>query len=209
MENTKKYALIIVVAVISFLGFIVENIFISFTHGFMDNRNMVLPFLFGYGLGVLAIFYLFGTPNAPLFFTKPLHFESSVASVAYYFVIAFLCVCVSEIMLGYTVQWTCNIIWWDYTVIPLHITRYTSVPTSIGFAALITVFMKYLFVPLTDTFSKINPNALAVAAILTVALLSIDFIHSGIYMLKNHNTMHLWRIEFEQPLKEILFKLKS
>ncbi len=199
--NIKTLTLLLIIIFVSFLGFITENIFISFRSGFMDNRNMVLPFLLGYGLAIFIIFKLFGTPNAPLFFTKELYFKSSFISTLYYFVIAFLCVSIGELILGHLIEWTCDIKWWDYSSLPFHITRYTSVPTSIFFSLFITLFMKYLFTPLINSFSKINPKVLSIFTISLIVLLSIDFLHSAIYMFKNHQIFQLWRIEFNRSLK--------
>lgn len=204
--NTNTLSLMLIIVFVSFLGFITENIFISFRSGVMDNRNMVLPFLLGYGLAIFIIYKLFGTPNAPLLFGSEMSLESTFARTLFYFAIAFLCVSIGEIMLGYLIEFTCGIEWWDYSSIPLHITQYTSVPTSVVFSILITIFMKYLFSPLLNIFSKINASTLSILAISMIVILSIDFIHSGIYMLKNHRTLNLWRIEFKRPIKERLMK---
>ena len=57
------YSLGIMVAVISFLGFSLENLWLSLTKGFIDNRNMNAPFLMGYGLLVVGMYLLLGTPE--------------------------------------------------------------------------------------------------------------------------------------------------
>lgn len=198
MVETKTFALIMVIVVVSFLGFCVENIFISINHGFIDNRNMMLPFLLGYGFAVLAYYILFGTPQKPLFFGNEISISSTFNSTAYCFVISFIGVCIGEILLGHLTEWCCDIIWWDYSQIPMHITRYTSVPTSFGFATLITIFMKYLFNPLLSTFSKINPTILAILSTTLLLLLSLDMLNSAFYMLKNHNTLRIWRLDIDK-----------
>lgn len=208
MISTKSAALILVIVVVSFLGFCVENVFISFSHGFVDNRNMVLPFLFGYGLSILAYYHLFGTPDNPLYFSKEISFPSSNLATIYCFIVAFLGVSIGEIILGYLTEWSVGIIWWNYSAIPLHITRYTSVPTSFCFALLITVFMKYLFTPLLNGFSKMNPQVLSFLSLLLVLLLSLDMINSAAYMFKKHDTLHLWRYDFAKPLKDFLLTSK-
>lgn len=63
MDTTEIMALGLVIAVVSFLGFAVENIWLAITKGYIDNRNMCLPFLLGYGLAVAVIYLLFGTPK--------------------------------------------------------------------------------------------------------------------------------------------------
>ena len=209
MINARTYALILIVILVSFLGFVVENFFISFSNGVMDNRNMVLPFLLGYGLAILTIYKLFGTPDSPMFFGKGISISNPFISFVYYFIIAFLCVSIGELILGHLIEWSCEIVWWNYTALPLHITKYTSIPTSTIFAILITVFMKYFFDPLLNRFSKMNYQTLSILAIALIVLLSIDFINSGIYMFKNHQTLRLWRIEFEKPIKDILITPKG
>lgn len=204
--NTKTLALIMIIIIVSFLGFCIENIFTAYAGGIINNRNMILPFLLGYGLAILAFYAAVGTPNAPKFFKIELRL-SPLWSIIYYYVIAFLGVCIAEIVIGYAIEWSCGIIWWDYTALPLHITRYTSVPTSTIFALLITVFMKFLFHPLLNSFSKMNPRALGILSISLFVLLSVDFIHSGIYMFKNRELLRLWKVEFDKPIKQYFLDL--
>lgn len=208
MENTTTavFALILVIIVVSLLGFCIENIFIGFRRGFIDNRNMVLPFLLGYGLTIFGFYLLFGTPEKPLFFGKQITFSASWRATLYYFIMAFVAVCIGEIVLGYTIEWGCNIIWWDYNSLPLHITRYTSVPTSLGFASLITIFMKYMFYPLIKLFLKLNPKALAFLAITLSTLLVLDMTNSTVYMFKNQSLLQLWRVDFAVTVGEVFKK---
>ena len=49
------YAIGIMTAIVSFLGFVVENIWLAISKGYINNRNMNTPFLLGYGL--LIMFY--------------------------------------------------------------------------------------------------------------------------------------------------------
>ena len=208
--RTKALALILIIVLISFLGFITENLFIYFRKGFIDNRNMVLPFLLGYGISVFLIYKLFGTPDKPLFFGQEVIVKNGFIGFIYYFIIALLCVMVGELILGHLVEWICDIKWWDYSTIPFSITRYTSIPTSAVFSLLITVFMKYLFSPLMDIFTtKMNPRLLCVLALSLIVLLSVDFIHSGIYMLNHHKTLDIWKIDLGKPLKQMLIDMKG
>lgn len=208
MAATKAFALIMVIIVVSFLGFCVENVFISLNHGFVDNRNMVLPFLLGYGLAILAYYLLFGTPQNPLFFGTPISFSTSLKSTLYCFVISFIGVSIGEIILGYATEWCCGIVWWNYSQIPMHITKYTSVPTSLAFATLITVFMKYMFSPLISLFSKINPEILGFLSVLLLFLLSLDAINSALYMFKNHSTLNIWRFNINN-ISELMSKRRQ
>lgn len=202
-RSSSSSSMLMTMITVSFLGFCIENIWIAATQGVINNRNMLLPFLWGYGLAIFVIYLLFGTPDTPKLFTRDLSIGSGALSALYYFVIAFLCVCIGEIIVGYAIEWGCDIIWWDYTVLPLHITRYTSVPTSAAFAALITVFMKYLLKPLISLFDRANPSVLSVVAICLAILLSLDMLNSLIYMIQNGDTMHVWSITVGDPILKL------
>ena len=132
----------IMAAVVSFLGFILENVWLAFTKGYIDNRNMTMPFLYGYGMAVISIYAIFGTPQAMVLAGK---LPVKEHSVLIYFVAVFFAVSIGEIALGYAVEKLCGFEYWNYENIPLHITKYTSIPTSIAFAAIITFFMGVCF----------------------------------------------------------------
>ena len=200
-KKKNTYSLILVLIVISFMGFCVENIFTALTHGFINNKNMILPFLWGYGLALLALYKLFGTPSNPLCFGSQISFSSKAKGNLYYFCVAFIGVCIGEILLGYAVEIICNVIWWDYSMIPLHITKYTSIPTSLGFALIIFLFMRYAF--------EQNIKVLKTVSITLAVLLSIDMLNSGLYMLINQNFLSIWRVDFPKSLLHIIMELIS
>ena len=79
----------IMAAVISFLGFILENVWLAFTKGYIDNRNMTMPFLYGYGMAVISIYAIFGTPQAMILAGK---LPVKEHSVLIYFVAVFFAV---------------------------------------------------------------------------------------------------------------------
>lgn len=191
----KVASMCLVITVVSFLGFWVENIFIAITKGYIDNRNMLFPFLLGYGLAIAVIYLLFGTPKEPKFFGIELKSNNKVQNILTFLFITFLCVCVGECILGTFVEKTCGIVWWNYSNIPLHFTKYTSFPTSLGFALLITVFMEYFFTPIYNGFTKINKKTLYILATVFIVLLVGDFLFSAARMFNTLELMKIWRIE--------------
>ncbi len=195
-KRTKAAATCLVIVVVSFLGFCVENIFVALTDHYIDNRNMTLPFLFGYGLAMAAIYGLFGIPTKPHFLKFRLPVRPIVLQLLYYFVVVFLCVSVGECLLGLFVETFFHITWWDYSSIPLHITKFTSVPTSLGFTALIMIFQQFLFEPLVSRFRGMNPRLLHALSSAFMILLSLDFIASGVRMYVTENFVRIWRIEW-------------
>lgn len=139
--GTKIYSLAFIAVLISFLGFVLENTWLAFTKGYVDNRNMSLPFLFGYGIAVTAIYIFFGVPDA---FELPFMsnvLKSKAAKKILYFVLIFFCVGIGEILVGLSTEKLFGFFYWNYENIPLHITRYTSIPTTAGFSFIITFFM--------------------------------------------------------------------
>ena len=175
------YLNIMMIVVVSFFGFMFEDIFLAITHGFFDNRNMGLPFLLGYGVLVDIIYLINGT-----------------------LLFAALFVSVGEIMLGVIVEKTCHVIWWNYTYIPLHITKYTSIPTSFGFGLLITVLMDYIFIPIYNYYDNWDMKILEITSILIISLLLIDYTKSIYYIYKNNRLKPIWRIYVDESKPNIM-----
>ncbi len=185
------YELGIMAALVSFLGFILENLWLALTKGYIDNRNMNLPFLLGYGLAVIALYLAFGIPSE-FSFLLPEGAETW-RRVVLYFLYVMLCVSVGEILLGTATEKLCRIAYWNYSWIPLHITKYTSLPTSTGFAALVTFFMEDCFQPLMEAISDLDERFLHLAAPVCIAALTTDFLYCYGRMMRTHSFYERWR----------------
>ncbi len=197
MKIKKVFSLCLIITILSFLGFCVENIWLAMTKGYINNRNMYLPFLLGYGLAVIAIYLIFGTPLSPRLFKHCLKTDNTFTNNFIYFLIVFVCVAVGECLLGTIIEKTCDIVWWNYSNIPLHITKYTSIPTATFFSLLITIFMRYFFVPLNNLFTKTNSKLLYILVLILMTAMFVDFLHSAIRMYRTHELMKLWRIQLK------------
>ncbi len=189
-------ALSLVVAVVSLIGFIVENIWLVLRYGEINNRNMHLPFLFGYGLAMLAVYMLFGTSKNPKFILKALNLKNVYSRRIALYIMAFICVCLGESLIGIIVEKLCGFTWWDYTSVPLNLGKYTSVTTSALFALLILFFMDFIFTPLYNFFISLNPTLLKWLSISLLTIMSLDFINSALYMLVKKKLLKKWRFEF-------------
>lgn len=200
MKTTEFFALCMIVTVVSFLGFVVENAWLAMTKGYIDNRSMCLPFLLGYGLAIIAIYLLFGTPAELVFLGKKLKIKSTFIKILIYFLAVMVCVSVGEIMLGTFVEKTCHFYWWDYTRLPMHITRYTSIPTSMTFSLLITIFMRRFFNPLMDFFLRMAPDKLQVLSLTFMTLMTVDFIINAVHFFKKKEMARLWKIDTRNTL---------
>lgn len=173
--------LLLMAVLVSFMGFCLENAFLCIGRGYIDNRNMTLPFLIGYGLAIAGFALILGIPQKGDFLR--------------YFVITCLAVSAGEITVGKTAEHLLGFFYWDYTNIPLHITRYTSVPTSIGFGALITLFMRYWFVPLMAIIAKTPFSNRYAAGLILTALLVLDFGYSFLIMYRRQAPNLRWRFQ--------------
>ncbi len=172
----------------SFLGFVFENIFCINWNGYIDNRNMTLPFIHGYGDAVTGIYMLLGIPSG--------------SNIVMYFLCSFIIVCLSEIILGKTVEKICGFIWWNYDKFPLHITHYTSVPTSLGFASVITIFMKFCFVPVMDVIAILPLQIKFIFRIPMFVILTFDMFSSYTAMFKKRKHNNIWRIWVNKSKKD-------
>lgn len=194
----RTYALCMIVAIVSFLGFLVENIWCAFTKGYVDNRSMFFPFLIGYGIAIILIYLILGTPEELRFLNHHVHIESKMVRILLYLIGVMLCVSIGEILLGKLVEHVCGFQWWNYSKLPLHITQYTSIPTSFAFGALITTFMNFFFDPLIAFFERWNDTVLKVTATVLMVIMIGDFLYAAYKMVKTQGTLIRWRLFFKK-----------
>ncbi len=190
------YSIGITTALISFLGFLLENIWLAFTKGYMDNRNMKFPFLFGYGLLVMAMHMFLGTPSAfAARICTSLDAPEFVGKIIYFLTVMVI-VSAGEILLGTFMEKTCHIEYWNYSWIPMHLTKYTSLPTSIGFALVISVFEEYFACPLINAAARLPIAFRMPAATVLVGIMTADMICSFFAMKRAKGFNERWRIQF-------------
>ncbi len=200
------YSLGIMLAFISFLGFLLENFWLAATKGFADNRNMRLPFLMGYGVLVTGMYLLIGTPENMLLWGKIPVKAPKGEKFFIYFLCAFAVVTVGELILGHLTEKLCGFEYWNYERLPLHITKYTSVPTSTGFALIITSFMGACFEPIMEIISLINPEDIKSLSIILIAAMAIDTAAGFIKMYKNRGLNIRWTIYIKREPEKLFHK---
>lgn len=187
------YELNIMTVIVSFMGFQLENGWLALTCGYMDNRSMNLPFLLGYGLTIVGFYLVVGTPNNIKIGESNHRHLTRSQSYILYFLIAMVIVSLGEIMLGTFVEDEFGFHYWDYTRIPLHITRYTSIPTSMLFAAIITLFMGYCYEPLMESIHHMPNRAVKVIGIIMMILLITDFLYCFKSMYVHQGPYEKWK----------------
>jgi len=190
-KNSVKTDMIMIV-IISFIGYWFEDLWMLIRHGVLDNRNMYLPFLIGYGLAIVGIYYVIGTPKKIL---NRYELKTPLNLIIYTLIMMFI-VSIGEVILGTTVESVLGYKYWDYSSIPLHITTYTSIPTSIGFGIVITLFMNYIYEPLRNKIDKISYRIPMIIFIILIIVFIIDNFLSFRQMYINGGRNIVWLIRF-------------
>ena len=185
------YDLSVMAGLVSFLGFCVENIWMSVVNGYIDNRNMNFPFILGYGLTVLCIYFVLGTPSDMRFGHRKLKNHTKYPRLRY-FMIIMIGVSIGETILGTFLEKAFGFVYWSYSAVPLHITKYTTVPTSLGFALIITVFMERFFNRLMHIISSMPAKAVRILGILLAVIMIADFLISFAHIIATHGPNIKW-----------------
>lgn len=198
MASKNLLALIMVAVVVSFIGFAIENIWLALSKGFIDNRNMTLPFLLGYGIAMILVYIAFGLPHRPKFLGLNLYFKKKYFGYLYYYVVVMIGICIGELLLGTIVEKITGYQWWNYNWIPLHITQYTSIPTSMGFSAIVFIVMRYAFDPMMNYFLSINTPLLTKMSAIFGLILTADMIYNLAFIYRNGTGKLRWCIDFKR-----------
>lgn len=193
MKSEKIKLDLVMIIIVSFLGYCFEDLWMLIRYSNLDNRNMYLPFLLGYGVFIVLIYYIIGTPNK--IFNK--YEKKKPFNYLLYILVAFLLVSVSELTLGVFVERILHFSYWDYSKIPLHFTKYVSIPTSIGFALVLTLFMSYLFEPLKNKISDFSKKIPELLLVLIICIMTLDLIVSFKTMNSNDGRNIVWEIDFK------------
>ena len=182
--RTIRFDWMLMIILCSFLGYITENLWNYFTCGYVDNRNMFLPFLIGYGIAILFVYILFGVPKKKRLWL--------------YAIEVFIFTSAAELALGYLVEWIGGFRYWDYSDIPLHFTPYVSLITSIGFTTIITLFMNVHFTPLMERFRAWCEHKWVCAlTVIMIILMASDFVYSFLVMFENGAKNEHWSVSID------------
>lgn len=185
----------------SLIGYIVETIFGIITKGTWESRQSFLygPFCAIYGVGaVIMIVFLqyFNKTNNSLFWG------------------GFLVGSVTEYVISFLGEKIFNVIWWDYSNMPLNINGRVCVFFSI-FWGLLGIYLITYINPKIDRLiewfkKKISINKLKAITLLVIIILFIDFLLSCyaiemfyIRMIHNHDIQVKNREEVEEMYEEI------
>ena len=177
-----RYDWMLMLALVSMIGFLMENVWSYLATGFIGNRGFTLPFLFVYGLAIFIIYLILGTPT-----TKRLPL---------YILCVYGIFTALSIGYGYVIEALFNFRPWDMSEMLLPITPYATIPTSLGFACLISLFMNVIFTPAIEWFEKISKNVLIrVISVLLLLGMIADYIIGIIQSSSLGDRFVLWTLD--------------
>ena len=160
--------------VVAFFAWMIENISCIFSIGQIDSRYHILPFISPYASIVLAFHIALRDPDEITFFGKRIFKgnglkEKILSNVIAFLIIAF-CVAGGELAVGNIYEHCFGVILWDYSEMPLHITRYTSVFTILGFGAAAYCLFRFIYKPFLAFLRRRVPFRLAKWICLTLGM---------------------------------------
>lgn len=184
--------------VFAFFGFCAENIGRMATKHIFDCRHQILPFLFAYGIALLAVYVLMGTPDELRFFNirifKKKTLATRILSHIIYFAVIFAFILVGEIAVGMLYEKFAGVILWDYSNIPTHITRYTSIITTLLYGGGVYLLMAFAFKPMMNLIMKMGTRAATIADCTLGVAIVLDFIATLIIMFTTGSAPEYWSI---------------
>lgn len=182
------------------IGYWVENLFRLFSKGILDSRNQILPFLFCYSIAMWALYFALGTPKKARIFNHKIISDDSIKSqrlsVLCYFLISFFFIFFGEIVVGTMFEKISGIQLWNYSGIPLHMTQYTSVPTTIALSTGVIVLMEYFFTPLMNAIHKLKKKTVLKIDYILGGLIIIDWLYMMISINFFKVSPNYWSIQF-------------
>lgn len=182
------------------IGYWVENLFRLFSKGILDSRNQILPFLFCYSIAMWALYFALGTPKKARIFNHKIISDDSIKSqrlsVLCYFLISFFFIFFGEIVVGTIFEKISGIQLWNYSGIPLHMTQYTSVPTTIALSTGVIVLMEYFFTPLMNAIHKLKKKTVLKIDYILGGLIIIDWLYMMISINFFKVSPNYWSIQF-------------
>ena len=175
---------------VSFFGWVFETVVCYVQSGHITDRGFLsLPFCPIYGFPVCVIYFLLGTPTNGLFFrliaeknkARKIYFQKALA-VLFYFLTAALFATAVEFIVGVSFN-RIGLSLWSYGDTPLTFMTVISLPVSLVWGGLITIFAQFCIRPLMRSISKIPERKRQFLACLFWTAILADFLANGVYFL--------------------------
>lgn len=166
--KAKSSCFFLLMILMAAVGWLAENTVKLVSQGVIDNRYHILPFIFPYGLAFLAMHIALGDTDALTVFGKKVFKEKTrrtavLSNIIYVSVVCFF-VFVGELAVGNFYELATGAVLWDYSALPLCLTKYVCLFSVIGYGVGAYLLMKLVFYPLL----KLLYNRANLTAVLAV-----------------------------------------
>ncbi len=142
--------------VFAFIGWIAENTAKLLSNRVIDSRFHIFPFIAVYIAVSFAFHIVLGTPDDVAFCGKKIFKVKTTKTKLLSNLISFLVISVTvflgELVVGNMWDILFDVKLWDYSAMPLNLTQYTSIVSTLGFGLGAYLIFKFIYTPLLNLF---------------------------------------------------------
>ena len=158
---------------LSFLGWALETVYMRIATGkWVDRGFMTMPFCPIYGCSVILVYFLIGTPTEGGLFLKKV--GKGILRCLLYLLFAALIPTALELLVGIFFNEVAHVSLWDYSSKFCNYRGYVCLRNTLIWAALIFLFMQFLFSPLKRLVGKLPKILARVLALLLLVAVVFD-----------------------------------
>lgn len=111
-----------------------------------------------------------------------------------YFAVIFVFILGGEIAVGTIYEEFAGVILWDYSNIPTHITRYTSIITTLLYGGGVYLLMAFAFKPMMRLIMKMGTKAATIVDCTLGIAIVLDFIATIVIMFVTGSAPEYWSV---------------
>lgn len=160
------------------LGWLAENTARLATQGVLDCRYHALPFIAPYGLIPFAFHILLGDPDRIAFMGRRIFKKDGakykiVSNILCFFIILGV-VFAGELAVGYLWESVFGARLWDYSDMPLHVTRYAGLIPALMYGGGAYLLFRFAYKPLLNALKKVRFSTAKILCITLWATILAD-----------------------------------
>ena len=166
--------LIIIGVIVSHIGWVFETLMFYFMYGGIHDRGFIsLPFCPIYGITIIAVYILIGTPRGGGIILGRLS-PTGLRMVLYY-LLASIIPATFEFVGGEVMEWASGEVLWSYEAYKYSFGKYACLEIALGWGIAIFLFM-CIFEPLLSQIRKIPRRQSKILACVLFLAIALDFV---------------------------------
>lgn len=185
MQKIKKqfWSIISILYLTAFFGFLLETILFLIVYQEYSKRGALhLPLCLIYGFSITIIYLLFDIPQKSFFLKSQKEDKRiirTINSIILYFIMVVILCFIIEYGTAYVIDKMGREPLWSYENYNDNINGYVSLRILLGFGALGTTYMYFVYPILLKLFNKVRKNYLAIFNVLFTIIVIIDILISN------------------------------